>query len=87
MKKTYVIMPTEWDYDKDTLKMIPYLRNHGCIVPCDITNVSERCGALVGVALRQATTITKELKKDYPYVKFELLVGETWGELKLIKTF
>ena len=85
--KTYVIIPVEWDYEKDTNGKIATLREQGCFVPSDIIEISERCGALVGCSKTSAIAMVKKLKKDYPYIKFNLLVSETWGNLELVKEF
>ena len=88
MKKTYVIMPTEWDTSTEqNINHIKNLRDTGCFVPCDIIDVSERCGALIGVNSRTAINIAKSLKEDYPFITFELLEGETWGDLRPLQTF
>lgn len=84
--KTYVIMPLEWDYDNDHFDMIKYLSNQGIIVPSDIVRLDELCGSMECSKGYAVGTITK-LKKEYPYVKFGLFEGATWGSLTIVEEF
>ena len=82
--KTYVIIPTEWDYENNNGE-ISHWQEQGCFTPSDIIDISERCGALVGCGKRQAMVMANKLKKDYSYVKFSLMVSEgTWGSMELV---
>ena len=83
---TYVIMPTEWDYENDHSNTIEYLRDHGAYVPSDITYLVELCGAFFQ-PLKKVRHFVEDLKAKWPFVKFALYEGDTWGELKLVKEY
>lgn len=83
--KTYVIMPLEWDYDNHETT-IKNLSDNGIIVPSDIVALDELCGAME-CSKRYAVGTIARLKKEYPYVKFGLFEGATWGSLTIVEEF
>lgn len=86
MKKTYVVMPTKWDYENDHSNTIKDLNNKGFFVPSDIPYLEQVCGALFQ-PLRQVKSFVEDLKSKWPFVKFTLFEGETWGELTMVEEF
>lgn len=83
----YSVLPNDWDYTKQD--KIKELKNQGCYTPYDIKEVAHSCGSLFPYITTKTNAIkfTKRLKKEFPYVRFDLMVGKTWGEMELVQTF
>lgn len=88
MKKQYSLIAMDWDYDYvDIAKSIRHYNSKGVYVPCADTEILKRCGALTGANEKQALDFAQASKDKFPFVKFVVYEGNTWGTLKPIKEF
>ena len=85
--KYYSVMPQDWDYTKEE-KVGELIRN-GKFTPCMVVEIANKCGSLFPYVTSKSNAIkyTKSLKREFPYVVFNLMEGERWGELKLVESF
>lgn len=85
--KHYSVMPSDWDYTQQD--KIKELNSQGCHTPCQIEEVVKQCGSLFPfITTKQgAIEFIKNLKAQFPFVRFDLMVGKTWGEMELVKSF
>ena len=84
----YVLLPIDWDYDyKDLARVLKVKNNQKIFVPSQIEGVVKCCGSLGNFPLDFVEKYIKNVKRKYPYVKFSLTKGETWGNMELVKEF
>ena len=85
--KHYAVMPQDWDYTHN--KEIKEFNARGYYAPCEIKEIAERCGSLFPIITTKSSAIeyARGLKKRFPFVTFDLMEGENWGEMKLVKSF
>lgn len=85
--KHYSIIPNDWDYTHS--KEIKELNDKGMWIPCMVPEVDKHCGSLFPFIITKSNAIkyVKNLKAKFPFVIFDLMEGETWGELKLVQSF
>ena len=83
----YSVMPSDWDYTHND--KIKELSQQGCYAPCQVTEVVEHCGSLFPfiITKKGAIEFARQLKSQFPYVCFDLMVGKTWGEMELVQSF
>lgn len=85
--KKYSIMPNDWDYSCE--QEVKTLQSKGVYLPCMLGELAAHCGSLYPyiTTKRDAIAYVKDLKAKYPFVVFDLMVGESWGTLELVKSF
>ena len=85
--KHYSVMPQDWDYAHE--QEIKELSAKGCYTPCQVEEVVEHCGSLFPFVTTKSGAIeyVRNLKKQFPFIVFDLMVGKTWGEMKLVQSF
>lgn len=88
MKKQYSLIALDWDYDYiDIAKSIRTYNSKGVYVPCADTEILKRCGALTNASKKQALDFAKASKDKFPFVKFVVYEGDTWGSLTPVQEF
>ena len=77
----------DWDYKHS--KEIKEFNDKGLWTPNDIQEVVYNCGSLFPFITKQTNAIAyaRGIKKKFPFVKFALMEGKTYGELELVKEF
>lgn len=90
--KQYNLLPVEWDYEAtNSNQIIKEEMKKGHYFPTQVEGVKDRCGALIvgSIVLTKKGAIewAKETKKMFPFVKFELSEGTTWGNQTLVQAF
>lgn len=85
----YSVIPNDWDYSHITNDQLKDFNSNGCYFPSQVQEVVDKCGSLFPFITTKTNAIAyvKDLKKKFPYVSFNLLVGETWGNSKLVQSF
>ena len=81
----YNLMAIEWDFENDSKKVIPQLTKKGVHTPLDYLPIMDKCGFFGIMDEEDAIEYAKKQKKKFPYAKFILAKGETWGTLKLVQ--
>lgn len=85
--KHYSIMPSDWDYAYEA--EVKEFAKRGLYLPCQVGEVVGSCGSLYPYVTtkKAAIAFAKRLKGRFPYVRFDLMVGEAWGETRLVQSF
>ena len=85
--KNYTIMATDWDYAYP--EEIKDYQKKGLYLPTMVNEVLNYCGSLFPYITTETKAISrlKEIKKQFPFVRFGLYEGQTWGSLELVKEF
>lgn len=85
--KQYSVMPQDWDYTHE--EEINQYNEKGCYTPYEIQEVVDSCGSLYPLVKSKSSAIeyVKNLKKKFPFIIFDLMVGETWGNLEVVESF
>ncbi|MCR4661711.1 MAG: hypothetical protein K5765_06930 [Clostridia bacterium] len=86
MSKVYALMVEEWEYGVND-NAIKELRDKGIYIPCEIDYLRNVCGSLGEITIGRAKEFVEDLKSKWPFVKFNLYEGETWGTLKLVQSY
>ena len=81
---SFTILPMEWDMrysDK-----VQEFYKEGKFTPCDIEEVVDKCGNLFPIHTKaMALNYLKALKKEFPFVVFNLFSGSRQCDLELIQ--
>lgn len=85
--ENYTLMATEWDYAYP--EEIKDYQKQGVFTPTMDKEILNHCGSLYPFITNETNAIkySKEIKKQFPFVHFELYKGKTWGTLELVKEF
>lgn len=85
--KYYSVMPSHWDYAYE--KEVEELNEQGYYTPCEVKGLVRQCGSLYPyiTTKKSAIEFVQNLKTQFPYVCFDLMVGKTWGEMELVQSF
>lgn len=85
--KNYTIMATDWDYAYP--EEIKNYQKKGLCLPSMVKEVLDHCGSLFPYITSKTNAINhlKAIKKQFPFVRFGLYEGQTWGSLELVKEF
>lgn len=83
----YSIMLVGWDYSQPN--KVKQFKDNGFLTPCDVKEVVYKCGSLYPfiTTKKKAVAYANGLKKEFPFVSFSLMKGETFGEMELIQSF
>lgn len=85
---TYTLMPMDWDENYKGLNTkLKELFERKVFCPCDIDYLVQITGALPHKKEVEAKSFAKDLKEKWPFVKFCLFKGDTWGSLELVEEF
>ena len=81
---SFTILPMEWDM-KHSDKVQEFYKE-GKYTPCNIEEVVSKCGNLFPIHTKtMALKYLKWLKKEFPYVIFNLFSGSRQCDLELIQ--
>lgn len=85
--KCYSVMTMGWDYKHK--EKIEDFKQQGCHSPYEVEGLVGSCGSLYPyiTTKKGAVNFVKNLKSQFPYVCFDLMVGNNWGELELVQSF
>lgn len=86
--ETYSIMPEEWDYDYTGIRdIVKKYWEKKIFCPCEINDVVKHSGCIGQTTRKDAILRLKSLKEKFPFIKFSLFEGQTWGSMNLVQQF